>query len=195
MVPHVFTPALAVLLLLCCLYALASAQTPLAPRANPTEEKEEKSVMLDPIITTLINFGIGGCMAALVVWHVWYTHTKTQPAMMTTFREQIAAERTASERNIAAERAASEERLKQERQLSDARLSSERQITQIRHEENIAQSTLIISSLRETHHAIANIANQVSLHHAKIDMVIGMRRDRDDEADLGSGVLRKGGTT
>ncbi len=110
-----------------------------------------------PLITTLINFGVGGCMAALVVWHVWFTQTRQLPAMLTTFAAQI----------------------ERERAVSESRIATERQITQMRHEENIAQSTLLLNSLRETHHAIQGLANQTSLHHAKIDAVMGLRGHKE----------------
>jgi hypothetical protein len=122
-----------------------------------------------PLITTLINFGVGGCMAALVVWHVWFTQTRQLPAMLATFSAQI----------------------ERERAVSESRITTERQITQMRHEENIAQSTLLLNSLRETHHAIQGLANQTSLHHAKIDAVMGLRGAKDGPQALPPSPMRR----
>lgn len=130
--------------------------------------------VLDPLISNLINFGIGGCMAALVVWHVWYTQTKQIPTLLVTFEKQMDLERVNSD-----------SRAKAERESHDKILTTERQIAQMRHEENIAQSTLLLSSLRETHHAIRNLANSVKLHHARIDVALGMKLGghQADDAD------------
>jgi hypothetical protein len=107
---------------------------------------------MEPIITTLINFGIGGCMAALVVWHVWYTQTKQIPSLLSTFENQMSKEREAA----------------------NQRLAQEREISHMRHEDNIKQSTLITVSLREVHHSLRNLGNQVSLNTAKIDLSLGL---------------------
>lgn len=120
--------------------------------------------MIDPIINNLVNLGVAGCMAAVVVWHVWHTQTKTLPAILLSFEKQMEKERTAC----------------------NERLTQQQTITQIRHEENIAQSTLMINSLRETHHSIANLANQTALHHAKIDVVLGMRKEVEGEQAKGA---------
>ncbi len=110
--------------------------------------------MNEPIISTLINFGIGGCMAALVVWHVWYTQTKQIPSLLITFESQMAKEREAA----------------------NYRLSTEREISNIRHEDNIKQSTMLVQSLREVHHQLRNLSNIVSLQTTKMDMVLGLKR-------------------
>lgn len=115
--------------------------------------------MLDPVFSTLINFGIGGCMAALVVWHVWYTQTKQIPSLLSTFESQMAKEREAA----------------------NQRLASEREISTIRHEDNIKQATLTITSLREVHHSIRNLSNHIALNTAKIDLMLGLNAKKDNE--------------
>lgn len=120
--------------------------------------------MLDPVIQSLIQLGIGGCMAAVVVWHVWFTQTKQIPSLLTTFAAQMDLTRKQGDENA-----------KQERDSHDRLLKSEREISQMRHEENLRQSALMISSLRETHHAIKNLANNVHLHRATIDAVMRLK--------------------
>lgn len=48
---------------------------------------------MDPIVNALVNFGIGGCMAAGVLWLVWYRETVAIPKMFASFAEQMHQER------------------------------------------------------------------------------------------------------
>jgi hypothetical protein len=123
--------------------------------------------MIDPIVTTLINFGIGGCMAALVVWHVWYTQTKQIPALLATFESQMGKEREAA----------------------NSRMATEREISTIRHEDNIRQYTLLLTSVRGIHHAHRNQTNTLALLAAKIDFMLGLKTK--EETRLREEDLRK----
>jgi hypothetical protein len=123
--------------------------------------------MIDPIVTTLINFGIGGCMAALVVWHVWYTQTKQIPTLLTTFESQMGKEREAAAQ----------------------RLTTERELSTLRHEDNIRQSALLLTSLRQVHHSLRNVSSLLSVLATKIDFVLGIKSK--EEARVREEEIRK----
>jgi len=53
---------------------------------------------MDAITQGLLNFGIGGAMAAAVLWWAWYRETKTLPALMDLFRDEMGKERAQCER-------------------------------------------------------------------------------------------------
>lgn len=116
---------------------------------------------MDPIVNTVINSGIGVGMAVLVVWHVWYTQTRQIPALLQTFESQMAKERDAA----------------------TSRLSTEREISTIRHEDNLKQSAMMLTSIREVHHALRNVANTTSLLATKIDMMLGFRAQKEKEEE------------
>lgn len=138
--------------------------------------------MIDPIITSLVSLGIGGCMAALVVWHVWYTQTRQIPDMTKAAREGQAAMLLAFETQLKEERANSDLRAKIDRESNQKLIEAERQITQMRHQENMSQIMLMIQSLRETHHQLNNLGNQVKLHHALVNQIVGIRQQGGDES-------------
>lgn len=125
-------------------------------------------------------------MAALVVWHVWYTQTKQIPDMTKAAREGQAAMLLSFENQLREERANADLRAKIDRDSHQKLIESERQITQMRHQENMAQLTLMIGSMRETHHQISNLWSEVKLHHALVNQIVGIRQQHgsDDSPPL-----------
>lgn len=136
--------------------------------------------MVDPIITNLVSLGIGGCMAALVVWHVWYTQTQQIPDMVQRFTGSVETLAKAHETQIKEERQNSDLRAKIDRESAERLVATEREITQMRHAENNQQSALIISSLREVHHQLQNMANATTLHNALVNQMLNLE-DKQNE--------------
>lgn len=56
---------------------------------------------MDSILSALLNFGIGGLMAAGVLWLLWYRETITLPRLLERFTAELREERSACERRHA----------------------------------------------------------------------------------------------
>jgi hypothetical protein len=125
---------------------------------------------MDPIFTVLLNGGIGLGMAALVIWHVWYTQTR-----------QIPEERKAASQRQTELLKAFEDQMSKEREAANVRMTTEREISNMRHEDNIKQNTLMVTSLREVHHQLRNVGNVVSLLGVKIDLTLGLNKKIKDQ--------------
>ena len=56
---------------------------------------------MDNVIVDLLNLGIGGMMAAAVLWLLYHTHTVTLPKLLDRFAEQLREERAVCEKRHA----------------------------------------------------------------------------------------------
>ena len=56
---------------------------------------------MDSVINVLVTNGIGGCMAAGVLWFLWYTATRIIPRIIDRFSEELKEEREICERRHA----------------------------------------------------------------------------------------------
>jgi hypothetical protein len=61
--------------------------------ASPVALEEERGRPMDGILSGLINLGLGGLMAAALIWFLHHLVTTTLPEMNRVFRKEIVAER------------------------------------------------------------------------------------------------------
>jgi hypothetical protein len=59
---------------------------------------------VEGVLSGLVQLGVGGIMAAALIWFLHYLVTKTLPELTATFRTEVATERTARREDAAGER-------------------------------------------------------------------------------------------